>query len=352
MLLDGRQRQVLEEFCTALRTGSPVAVGDPGWPAPVRRAAEAAVGRLSSGFAVFSSGSTDRPRGIVRSAASWQESVPALTELIGLRPDDIVGLAGPLSSSLYLHGAWQARQAGAEVRLRDEPQEDVTVLHAVPGRALTLPWPRGLRVLVVAGAVVPQALRARAGQAGVRLVEYYGSAEASFVLAGVDGATLRPFPGVQVAVDDRRQLWSRSSLHFERYLDGDGPAHRRDGWLTVGDLAVPDRDGWRLLGRPGTISTGGHTVVAADVEAALRDVPGVRDVVVCGLPHQGPGELGEVVAAAVSTDLSVAALHRAVRVLPSASRPRRLLVLPDLPRLTSGKVDRQGCEQALRTQLG
>jgi acyl-coenzyme A synthetase/AMP-(fatty) acid ligase len=128
-----------------------------------------------------------------------------------------------------------------------------------------------------------------------------------------------------------------------------GPWHRQRGWHTVGDLARADGDGWWLLGRgDGAVTTGGHTVVVAEVEAVLREVAGVRDLVVLGLPHD---RLGEVVTAVVVPEtVSVAALRRRLEVeaqaLPAPARPRRWLRSARLPQLPSGKVDRHAVTAA------
>ena len=67
----------------------------------------------------------------------------------------------------------------------------------------------------------------------------------------------------------------------------------RDGFATVGDLAVVGPDGSiRIRGRGDTaVTTGGHTVLVEDVEAALAAIPGVRAVAVVGVPHARLGQL-------------------------------------------------------------
>lgn len=337
-------RQLLGDFTDALDARQPVAVLDATWPGPVRKAAAAAAiaGELSPGeFAVFSSGSTDRPRGIVRTTESWLASVDPLAEALKLTRSDIVGAPGPLASSLYLFGAWHGLQAGCPVRLAGESLREATVVHAVPGLVRTWrQWPPAMHSLVLAGAVVPVRLREQAARRGVRVVEYYGSAEASFVL--LDG---RPFPGVEVRCDEQRRLWSKSPYAFSRYLDGGGSARVDGDWLSVGDLAEPTADGWRLLGRPGTLNCGGHTIAIADVEDALRGLDGVEEAVVFGVADQ---RLGQTVAALVQGDVDSATVRSVVHGLPAPAQPRRVLIAAELPRLKSGKLDRQACAQRFR----
>ncbi|MDQ1483947.1 MAG: hypothetical protein QOF35_2023, partial [Actinomycetota bacterium] len=73
------QSQLYEAVSRAVQTGSPFAVLDPTWPASFRSMATGQIedalarGTLAGGdLVVFSSGSTGRPRGVVRTVESWQ----------------------------------------------------------------------------------------------------------------------------------------------------------------------------------------------------------------------------------------------------------------------------------------
>ncbi len=208
-----------------------------------------------------------------------------------------------------------------------------------------------LRTAVVAGAATPQRLRDRARAAGLRLVEYYGAAELSFVAVDADGTGLRPFPGAEVEVRDGL-VHARSPYVAVGYLDPDdaGPLRRdTDGWRTVGDRGRTTQGRIEVVGRAGdAVTVGGHTVVAADVEAALRDVPGVAEVACVGEPH---ARLGERVVLAVQaepgTDPVPALREAARRALPPAARPVRYVVLSELPRTTGGKVARAALREVV-----
>lgn len=326
---------------------------DPSWPAALRQSAEAlvdaaqAAGTIGPGdLVVLTSGSTGRPRAVVRTIDSWRASVQPLADLAGIGADDVVWVPGPLSSSLFLHGAWHAVQVGAQPVLQREPPAAATVLHAVPALladaldaadAGALP---ALRTAVVAGDALPDALRERAAARGWRLVEYYGAAELSFVGWRDDHGPFRAFPGADVQVR-AGTVWVRSPYLARGYLGTDAGPLRRDGeWATVGDRAEPAPGGFRLLGRADSaVTTGGHTVVAEEVEAALRATGAVRDVAVLGVPHV---RLGAVLAAVVvpAGDGWRPALAMAARALPAPARPRRWVAADALPRTPAGKLDR------------
>jgi len=334
----------------------------------VSRADAAAADHVGSGpfLVVQTSGSSARPRAVLRTEQSWTASLAPFTRVAGLTPDDVVWAPGTLSASLTLFAAWHALGCGlpllATGRWRGvagagPAVERVTVVHCVPAVLADVLEARAaglvpaLRTAVVAGAPTPDRLRARTRAAGIRLVEYYGAAELSFVAVDDDGAGLRPFPGAELEVRDG-EVWVRSPYVALGYLDpGETGPMRRDGhgWACVGDRGR--LTGGRLVvdGRAGdSVTVGGHTVVAADVEAALRDVDGVAEVACVGEPH---ARLGERVVLAVRTEPGadpVPALRAAARrALPPAARPVRYVVLADLPRTAGGKVARAALREVV-----
>src|SRR5690606_24768756 len=304
-------------------------------------------------------GRAGRARAVVRTGPAATDSVGPLGEITGIGPDDGVLVPGPLVSSLYGFGAVHALAVGATVlapgrwapSTLPELLRRATAVHLVPHLLPAvldaLPEDAPLRVAVAGGAALPEGVRERAADAGVRVVAYYGATELSFVAVDADGGGLRPFPGVEIEVRPPwGEVWVRSPWLAEGYLGGvDGPLRAEDKWMTVGDLADPYTPGepLRLRGRgDGAIQTGGATVVPEDVEAVLRRVEGVRDVVVVGAPHPS---LGAVVTAVVETGdgpvPSRAVLEAAARAgLAAAQRPRRWHMIRELPRTPTGKPAR------------
>lgn len=327
----------------------PLVVLDPTWPTAQREAAATDVaagiasGRVATDdLVLFTSGSTGRPRGVVRSVTSWRLSLDPLSALTGIGVGDVVWVPGPLTSSLYLYGAFHARAVGAQVVAHPGPA--VTAAHLVPsGLAAAVEvaesLPR-LRTVVVAGDVLPEPVRRSAAGLGWRVVEYYGAAELSFVGWRDSPGPFHDFPGARVRVGNDR-LWVRSPYCCNGYLavDDIGPLVRDGDWAGVGDLGRPEGDGWVVTGRgDAAVVTGGHTVVAEEVEAVVAAVAGVVAVAVVGLPHE---RLGRYVAAVVVADRPVrSAVVEAVHALPPAARPRRWLAADRLPLTASGKVSR------------
>lgn len=293
------------------------------------------------------SGSSGRPKVLVRSRGSWRRSFAALGEL----PSPVL-VPGPLSSSLYLFGALHALWSGTAPRLRPRLEladaRRAGTVHLVPAVLADLldqverrPGPGGPDAVVCGGAHLPAALRERFARLlpGAELVEYYGSAEHSLIAVRRRGdAELRPVDGVDLRVEDGA-LWVRSPLAFAGHLRG-GALEPAAEWTTVGDRAeLTPTGGLRVHGRgSATIACGGRLVSAEEVEAVLRGAPGAREVLVAGTPHP---RLGSLVTAVVEAGPTLRALRAAAREgLEPAKRPRRWLVVARLPRTPSGKPAR------------
>jgi acyl-CoA synthetase (AMP-forming)/AMP-acid ligase II len=344
---------------------------------------------------VVTSGTTGRPRAVVRSAGSWHRSLAAFDALLGpgCPPGTVVWGPGAPASTLTLFALWHALSTGRPVvasgRWRAPSAgvvgRDAVAVQCVPAvlgdilaarESGALPE---LRHAVVAGAASPPGLASRAAAAGVALVEYYGAAELSFVAADVDGTGLRAFPGAEVAVRGGR-IAVRSPYVALGYLpaDDDGPLRREaGGWASVGDRGALDAEGrLQVLGRGDAVaSVGGHVVLLDDVERALADVPGVAELVCLAEPDPrlgsrvvavvrpgsaagaGPSapeasgreasgrEASGRVASGRETSTSGADLRTTLRKaararLPRASRPVRYVLRDDLPRTPGGKVAR------------
>jgi acyl-CoA synthetase (AMP-forming)/AMP-acid ligase II len=115
-----------------------------------------------------------------------------------------------------------------------------------------------------------------------------------------------------------------------------------DGWYRTGDIVTVDTDGvYTLVDRAKDIViTGGLNVYPAEVERVLRQLPGVADVSVVGLPDEKWGELVTAVivpapAATVGPD-AVEAWCR--ERLAGYKLPRRVVLVDDLPKGSTGKV--------------
>ncbi len=215
-------------------------------------------------------------------------------------------------------------------------------------------------------ALPPATARRWEAATGGLVVEGYGMTETSPVALGNPfdarrpGALGVPFPGTEVRVVSQTdvtldvapgepgELLVRGPQVFAGYWQRPDETAQQllpDGWLRTGDVVRVDDDGFVLLVDriKEMIVTGGFKVYPSQVEDHLRDMPGVQDVAVVGVPG---GDLGESVVAALvlrdGHDVDLAAVREwCGRKVARYAVPRRIVVLPDLPRSQVGKVLRR-----------
>ena len=291
-------------------------------------------GRL---LALSTSGTAGRRRTILRTTASWVDSFSHVSELLRLDGSSRVWVPGPLTATMNLFAVAHAAWAGASLA-RPEEATHAHLTPSVLGRELAH-RPEvlsGVHVVVAGDRLEPATYDAARGT-GARVSHYYGAAELSFVAWGDHADALRPFPGVEVVARDS-ELWVRSPYTCLGYREPDQRLRRdEDGWTTVGDRGTVADGHVRVLGRAGGVTTGGATVMVADIEHRLRE-HARGEVAVAGVPHP---DLGEVVVAVVTCREDVAALRsRARHSLAPAERPRRWVHLAALPLTPGGKLDR------------
>jgi long-chain acyl-CoA synthetase len=205
------------------------------------------------------------------------------------------------------------------------------------------------------------------------LIEGYGMTETSPIAVGNPISTARrpgsigvPYPSTRVRVadpdDPSRDVppgapgellvhgpqvftgyWNRPQETAATLLPG--------GWVRTGDIVEQAPDGFlRMVDRAkDLIITGGFNVYPGEVEEVLRRHPDVADAAVVGLP--GP-DGSETVAAAVVARPGSTPDPQALRAhcrehLAGYKTPRRIVLVPDLPRSVIGKA----LHRQVRTQL-
>ncbi len=192
-------------------------------------------------------------------------------------------------------------------------------------------------VLVGGGPLLPR-IRRQAEDAGVPVVQTYGMSETCGGCV-YDGL---PLDGVAAKVDGDGEVWLAGPVLFDGYLDD--PARTSavlvDGWLRTDDQGALDNDGrLRILGRTDdVVVSGGVKVPAAAVQQMLLEHPSVTGAAVVGLPDP---EWGERVVAVVSTEAAAPTLDELRDLVsPRWWAPRAVVVVPALPVLSHGKLDR------------
>ena len=229
----------------------------------------------------------------------------------------------------------------------------------------------GLRFVRSSSASLPAPVLAELGELfDAPVIEAYGMTEATHQMCAnpLPPAAAKPRSvgvptGIELAVlDDRdrpRAPGERGEVSIKGPTVIDGYENNPDaneaafcgGWFRTGDEGYLDDDGYLFLtGRlKEQINRGGEKVSPLEVDEALLGHPAVAQAVTFAMPHP---RLGEEVAAAV---VAVGGSHPDERELrrflaqslAAFKVPRRILVLDELPKGATGKLQRIGLAERL-----
>jgi len=129
------------------------------------------------------------------------------------------------------------------------------------------------------------------------------------------------------------------------------------GWFHSGDVGRFDADGvlWFADRYKDVIKTGGENVASIEVEKAVYAAdPSVAEVVVVGLPHERWSEAITAVVVpkpgeSVDPDALIAALKQR---LDGYKVPKSVIVTDDLPRTSTGKIQKNLVREANAAHYG
>ena len=232
----------------------------------------------------------------------------------------------------------------------------------------------GVRLCASAGEALPAALYRRfTSRFGVDILDGIGSTEALHIfLSNREGAVRPgtsgvPVPGYGIALRDEDGAPVPDGTPGALFVRGDSIASgywcRTDAtravfqgeWLRTGDTYVRSADGYyTCLGRSDDLlKAGGIWVSPAEVEDRLLQHPAVAQVAVVAVPDSN--ELDKPVACVVlapGAALSAADLIQWCRDgLAAFKRPRAVLLVDDLPKTATGKVQRFRLREFARERL-
>jgi malonyl-CoA/methylmalonyl-CoA synthetase len=220
------------------------------------------------------------------------------------------------------------------------------------------------RLMVCGSAALPVSVMEKWLQiSGHKLLERYGMTELGMAIsnpyhgdrkAGYVGI---PLPGVQIKLADENYVEVVGQLPGEILVKGDNvfkeywqrpeatqASFTNDGWFKTGDVAVIENGYYRIMGRQSVdiIKSGGYKISALEIEEVLRTNEMIQDCAVVGIDDEEWGEL--IVAAIVLKPASINSFNDKnvsewiVNYIASYKKPRRYLVVNDLPRNAMGKV--------------
>ncbi|HKS94173.1 MAG TPA: acetate--CoA ligase [Gammaproteobacteria bacterium] len=155
-----------------------------------------------------------------------------------------------------------------------------------------------------------------------------------------------PWPGLMQTIwgDDDRLV----RQYFARYCKNKNSKNWRDWPYFAGDGAMQSADGYiRILGRiDDVINVAGHRLGTKEIESAALTVAEVAEAAVVPVPDEVKGKVPELYVALKPGSTSNEALaQRISKTIETAigpvARPRRVWIVPDMPKTRSGKIMRR-----------
>ena len=331
---------------------------------------------------LYTSGTTGRSKGAMLSHRNLLSNALALASAWRFEAHDVLLHALPI---FHTHGLFVATNvtlaAGSSAVFLPGFDRDAmiaqlphaSVLMGVPTfYTRLLEDPRFTRELVahmrlfVSGSapLLAETHRAFEERTGHRILERYGMTETNMNTSNPyegerrAGTVGPPLPGVEVRVrraEDGAPLPDgevgvievRGPNVFSGYWrmpEKTREEFRADGFFVTGDLGRIDADGYvHIVGRAkDLIISGGYNIYPKEVELLLDEQEGVLESAVIGVPDADFGEaVIAVVVARPGVELDADALNGAIAgKLARFKRPRSIHLVPELPRNTMGKVQK------------
>lgn len=336
---------------------------------------------------VYTSGTTGRSKGAMITHGNMLSNAQVLKDYWAWRPGDVLIHALPIfhvhGLFVAIHGAllngskmiWFAK---FDPRRVIERLPDATVFMGVPTlytrmlaeSRLNPVVCRNMRLFISGSApLLPETHAEWKERTGHVILERYGMSETIMLTSNPYDGERRggtvgfPLPGVQLRVrGDQGQDLPAGEIGgiqvkgpnvfkgYWRMPEKTKEEFTADGWFKTGDVGKIDERGYvTIVGRSkDLIISGGYNVYPAEIEGYLNELPGVAESAVVGVPHPDFGEVGVAIViprpgAQLEPDALIATLKSQ---LANFKIPKRCFVVPELPRNTMGKVQKNLLREA------
>jgi amino acid adenylation domain-containing protein len=359
-----------------------VALGDPGRP-PARRNIDVDLAAI-----IYTSGSTGEPKGVMLTHRNMLSAATSISTYLEVQEDEVILNFLPLAFDYGLYQMIMAFRQGARLVLERSfsfpaqvvklmAEEGVTGLPGVPPVFAILAEMKTLQqhdlsriryVTNTTAALPAKHVMALQGMfPGARIYSMYGLTECKRCtylppadLPRKPGSVGIAIPNTEMwIVDDlgrrvppntvgqlvirgatvMKGYWEKPEATAKRLKPGPLPGEQV---LHTGDYCKMDDDGYLyFVGRADDIfKSGGEKVAPKEIEAALYEIPGVREAAVIGVPDD---ILGQVAKACIVLEAGASVDEREVRrhcqqKLESHLVPKHIEFVADLPRTDTGKI--------------
>lgn len=334
---------------------------------------------------IYTSGTTNKPKGVVSTHKNIEAQITALTEAWHWNKEDHIPLFLPLH---HIHGIINSLCCplfvGAKTTMLESfnvdhiceevSSKDFTVFTAVPTIYFSLIDKletsndkniingfRKMRLMMSgSAALAPEIHKKWKKLTGQELLERYGMTEVGMALSNkIDGERRPgsvgiPLPGVEIKLEDDEgkiiinegeagQVMIRGPQVFLEYINLSEKTKDsfKEGWFLTGDVALLEKGYFRLLGRDSidVIKSGGYKIAALEIEDTLLRHPNIKECAVIGKKDDKWGEI--VVSAIVirEKELSIEEVQKwCSKRLSGYKIPRIIKIIKELPKNSMGKI--------------
>jgi 2,3-dihydroxybenzoate-AMP ligase len=343
-------------------------------------------------FLLLSGGTTGLPKLIPRTHNDYAYQLRATAEATSMNAQGCYLASLPVAhnAALGCPGLLGTLYVGGKVLFPPSPSpddvfdllvdEEVTLTTLMP--PMVQVWRDSLpffdvdasRVVVQVGSahLAPELARSVLHEFGARLTHWFGMAEGLLTytqlgdsedvvvhtqgrpLAAADEILVVDSEGAPVAQGEVGELLARGPYTIRGYYRADdvnARAFTPEGFLRTGDLVRFTPEGNMVVqGRlKDVINKGGEKITAPELEDVLQLHPSLYRVAVVGIPHEAMGETPCVFAVCAGEMPSLAEVREFLRVhgVATYKLPDRIESVPELPRTSVGKIDKE----RLRRQL-
>ncbi len=229
-----------------------------------------------------------------------------------------------------------------------------------------------IRIAVAGADKLPETLRLGfLEKHGVELLEGYGATETSPVVsvnlpgAAKPGSIGRPLSNVQVMIADIQtgdemprgeegKILVKGDSVMKGYFDDieETSLRIKDGWYDTGDMGMLDAEGylWHRGRLKRFVKIGGEMVSLVKVESELSALLG-EDIDCCVVEVPDSTKGAKIVAAVTQEIDEKKILKKLKAVLPNIAMPKQFVVLEELPKMGSGKVDFRTAQEIVRKEV-
>ncbi len=318
---------------------------------------------------LYTSGTTGKPRGVILTQENLISDIRGCLERIRVYPEDRFAILLPLFHSFSLTTTLLTPlYAGCstvllpDIRYMDRILENlfrfrVSIFIAIPyiyqlllkAELDSLPF----RFCVSGGErLLPRVEEEFEDKFRIPLIQGYGLTETSPVVSlnplekEKRGSVGLPIPGVELRImgKEEGEIAVRGPVVMKEYWRNPQETERvfHEGWFLTGDIGRLDEEGYLYIleRKKEMIIVKGLNVYPSEVEAVIREIPGVKECAVVGV-EKGGKEIG-VAFVVMEGERSENKIHTYLRQRIAPYKiPRRIIFQEELPRLPTGKVNKR-----------